>query len=99
MATKITDADKIRINELYIKYHTYAAVARETGFAASTVKKYVIPNYIPQTEIQIKKFTIEELPEEIDYFALAQIEDLGAICVLSDEEKEEVRELWKELII
>ena len=63
------------------------------------MKKYVIPNYIPQTEIQIKKFTIEELPEEIDYFALAQIEDLGAICVLSDEEKEEVRELWKELII
>lgn len=97
MATKITDTDKILINELYIKYRTYAAVARETGFAASTVKKYIIPNYVPQAEIEIKTFTIEELPTEIDYFTMAQIEDLGAICILSDEEKGEIRELWKEL--
>lgn len=56
MATKITQEDKIRINELYLKYKTYAEVARQTGFSASTVKKYVVPNFIPQDKLEIKKF-------------------------------------------
>ena len=46
MASKVTNEDILRINELYYKHKTYAEVARQTGFAASTVKKYVIPNKI-----------------------------------------------------
>ena len=42
MARKVTEEDKILINELYIKLKTYAAVARETGFSPTTVKKYII---------------------------------------------------------
>ena len=56
MASKVTEQDKIHMNELYLKLRTYAAVARETGFSASTVKKYIIPNYISQNNIKIKKF-------------------------------------------
>ena len=41
MASKVTNEDILRINELYYKHKTYAEVARQTGFAASTVKKYV----------------------------------------------------------
>lgn len=36
---RVTKDDVIKINELYLKHKTYAAVARETGFAPSTVKK------------------------------------------------------------
>ena len=35
---KVTNEDIVRFNELYAKLKTYAAVARETGFSASTVK-------------------------------------------------------------
>ena len=41
MASKVTNEDILRINELYYKHKTYAEVARQTGFAASTVKKYI----------------------------------------------------------
>ena len=56
MATKITTDMIKQINELYIKYKTYAAVARELGIAASTVKKYVVEDYRPIEEREIKKF-------------------------------------------
>ena len=45
MASKVTNEDILRINELYYKHKTYAEVARQTGFAASTVKKYVDKNW------------------------------------------------------
>ena len=99
MATKITDEDKIRINELYLKYRTYAAVARETGFAASTVKKYVIPGYTPRAEIEVKTFTVDNLPEEIDYIAFSKLNNLGILCTLSASEVKEIEELWEELVL
>ena len=60
MATKVTQEDKIRMNELYLKYKTYAEVARQTGFSASTVKKYIIsdfilPQFFPKIKGKIKR--------------------------------------------
>ena len=66
MARKVTEEDKILINELYIKLKTYAAVARETGFSPTTVKKYIIANYIPKEQIQQNVFNIE-IPTNIEY--------------------------------
>ena len=45
---KVSQDEIIRMNELYLEYKTYAAVAREVGRAPSTVKRYIDPNYIPQ---------------------------------------------------
>lgn len=45
MASKVTQKDIERMNDLYLEYGTYTAVAREVGFSASTVKRYIIPNY------------------------------------------------------
>ena len=53
--------DILRINELYYKHKTYAEVARQTGFSASTVKKYVIPGWAPVATENIIKFNIETL--------------------------------------
>ena len=41
---KVSKEDIIQMNELYQKLGSYAAVAREIGFSASTVSKYVDKN-------------------------------------------------------
>lgn len=98
MARKVTPEDIILFNELYFKLKTYAAVARETGFSASTVSKYVDKNWRPVEKENVKKFTKEEVPE-FSTEMFRGIENYGELCVLSDEEKEEIKELWKELAI
>lgn len=92
---KITQNDIRNINELYLKLHTYAAVSRETGFAPSTVKKYIIKDFKPIEEKNIKRFT-KPLPEEID-FSIFFNDDWSSLCELNEEEVKEVKELWAEL--
>lgn len=96
MARKVTEEDKVLMNELYVKLKTYAAVARETGFSPTTVKRYIIQNYVPKDSIQKNKFDLE-IPS-IDY-DLFKVEDFGLLCVLSKEEKNEIEELWKEMLL
>ncbi len=89
----ITYEDKIKINQLYQKLKTYAAVAREMKIAPSTVKKYVIDGYTaPDTNI--KRFD-RPLPEFDS--SIFRTDDWGALCEMSNEEITEIRELWKEL--
>ena len=65
---KVSKEDIIQMNELYQKLGSYAAVARETGFSASTVSKYVDKNYKKVDEATIisyqgdlKEFFVEEV--------------------------------------
>ena len=100
MATKITNEDILRINELYYKYKTYAEVARQTGFAASTCKKYVIPGWEPVKKDNIVRFDLDDLPNFFEVAPLFRgVENYGDLCVLSEEEKEEMKSLWEELAV
>lgn len=94
----ITEDTIIQINELYLKIGTYAGVSRALGGspAPSTVKKYIIPNYVPQDKIEKKVFKWEDLPE-FSTEGLKNVENWGSLCLLSSEEKDEIRELWSEL--
>lgn len=94
----ITEETKVKINELYLKIGTYSGVAKEIGCAPSTVKKYIIPNFVPQDKIEKKEFKWEDLPE-FSVEGLKNVENWGSLCLLSSEEKNEIRELWKELVI
>jgi hypothetical protein len=98
MATKVTNEDILRINELYYKHKTYAEVARQTGFSASTVKKYVIKDWAPINKENISQFDLSNL---VDFEKIAPTfhnkENLGEMCVLTECEQQEIRELWKEL--
>jgi hypothetical protein len=100
MASKVTNEDILRINELYYKHKVYAEVARQTGFSASTVKKYVIPGWKPVENKNIIKFDMAQLP---DFTRAAEmfrgISNYGNLCVLTDYEKEQMKELWEELAI
>lgn len=96
MANKVTQEDVKNFNELYIKYHTYAEVARQTGFSPTTVKKYIIKDYVPDNKIEKKLYENPELPPiNMEPFL---DNDWFYICELSDEEKEGIKELWKEMV-
>ena len=92
---KVTKEDIVNFNELYLKLKTYAAVARQTGFSASTVSKYIIKGYVPQSQIEKKNFTLSQIPEEVEY----NIVDKQTYLTLSTEEYEQIKELWKELLV
>lgn len=99
MATKITTDMIKQINELYVKYKTYAAVAREMGIAASTVKKYVYQGYQTLSQAERKTFNpLTDLPEfSIDMFI--NCDNFGSLCVLSEEEAAEIIELQREIAV
>ena len=99
MARTVVTQDMIKqINELYLKIKTYSGVAREVGIAPTTVKKYIISNY--QSEENIKKivFKKEDIPE-LSFDKFKNLEDWGSLCNLTDEEKEEIKELWNEILM
>ena len=98
MANKVTNEDILRINEIYYKTKVYAETARQTGFSASTVKKYVIQNWKPVAAESIKRFDNSILPA-LDFSPFLDIDNFGELCVLTDEEKQEMEELWKELTL
>lgn len=97
---RITNEDILQINSLYFQYKTYAEVARQTGFAASTVKKYVDKNWEPVKIDNIVRFDLVNLP---NFFEVAElfrgVENYGDLCILDESEKEELKELWRELAV
>ena len=100
MANKVTNEDILRINELYYKHKTYAEVARQTGFAASTVKKYVIPNWQPVATEKIIRFSLKQLPDFKEATKIfSGVENYGYLCQLTPLETEEIKKLWEELAV
>lgn len=92
----VTQDDIKKINELYLQLKTYAAVSRATGFAPSTVKKYVIPNYQKVEEKNIKRVT-GPLPSIFSFQNNFLKKDWRSLCELTQEEHNEIKELWEEL--
>ena len=100
MANKVTNEDILRINELYYKHKTYAEVARQTGFAASTVKKYVISGWKPVEIENITRFELSSLPDYEEAVKIFRgVDNYGYLCQLTPEENEEIKELWRELAV
>lgn len=94
--TIVTNEMIIEINELYLRIGTYAGVSRAMGGtpSAGTIKKYIIPNYQPQAQIQKKQITLADtVKPQLSY------NDLGELCALSATEKIEIEELWKEILV
>ena len=100
MASKVTNEDILRINEIYYKTKVYAETARQTGFSASTVKKYIIPGWEPVASENIIRFDMAQLP---DFTSAAEIfrgiDNYGNLCILTNFEKNEIEQLWGELAL
>lgn len=95
---KVTKDDIIKMNELYQKLGSYAAVAREIGFSASTVSKYVDKNYRKVDETKIVRYK-GDLPEFVVSEVSGAYTNIGDLCILDEEEEEEIRQLWEEIAI
>lgn len=97
---RVTSEDILRMNEIYYKTHVFAEVARQTGFSASTVRKYVDTKWTPVVSEEIITFKMTDIPdfkEAVEVFR--GIENYGFLCQLTPLEKEEIKELWKELAV
>lgn len=98
MANRVSSEDILRMNEIFYKTHVFAEVARQTGFSASTVRKYVDVNWKPIENENIIKFDMNDLPE-FDTTCFKGIENYGDLCVLTEREQDEMKELLKELVV
>ena len=102
MAKKVQQEDILRMVELYDQIGTYAGVAREVGFSASTVRKYIVEHLAEREVFEVTDrdniFVIENIKsiEEVEKNCNFML-NWGDLCVLTNNEKEEVEELWKEL--
>ena len=100
MAKRVTQEDILTFNSLYYKTKNYAQVARETGFSSSTVRKYIDKNWKPVEVENITRFELSSLP---DYEEAVKIfrgaDNYGVLCVLTEREQEEMKELWRELAV
>lgn len=94
---RVTQQDIINFNNLYYKYKSFAEVARQTGFSASTVSKYVDRNYVPVDDTAKKKFEGEINNSNFDILAVT--DTWGSLLLLSAEELNELNDLWNELSI
>lgn len=86
------------MNKIYYKTRIFAEVARQTGFSASTVRKYVDTNWKPVDVENIIRFDMAQLPD-FDSSVFKGIENYGELCVLTEREKEELKVLWGELAV
>ncbi len=94
MARKVTDKDIIDMNEAYLLCKTYSGVATATGWSASTVRKYIIPGYTSQKQKVQYNITIPSIEDTIQ-----SLLGCAALCSVTEEEKEELAELWKDMLI
>ena len=103
MARTIVTPEMIKeMNELYLQLKTYAAVSRAMGGSpsATTVKKYIIPNYVAEVDRKIIRFDAANVPDEnVNFEPFVQMTFFDELCALSESEVEEVKQLWEEISI
>lgn len=96
MSKGLTQQEIEYINEVYLACHNYSQTAKVTKHSASTVKKYVDPNYTPNAAITPEETEIELPPLEEIADELPPWYDLTC---LTPQEEEEIKQLWKEITI
>lgn len=94
MAKRITNEDIVKINDAYLLCGTYSGAAAATGWSASTVKKYIIPNYQSSTKQIYVEIDIPSIQNTIQY--LQSTKDLSAV---TSEEEKDLANLWKEMLV
>lgn len=98
--TRVDSAMRLQINELYASNHNYSATARIMGISPTTVKRYVLPNYTPEKDVARVSCDIDKCRRiiELSHLTKEDFENKNILC-LTDDEKKDIEELWKELCI
>lgn len=100
MAKSIDTETIVQINELYKRIGTYAGVARQIGISATTVRKYVRDDYVALEDMKIKRADIGECRKIVENYTFTADALLNPnLLELTDEEYEEMKEVWKEIAV
>ena len=94
MARRVSQEDIILINEAYLAAGTYSGAAVATGWSASTIKKYIIPDYKSEQKVEAADIELPPLSEIAD-----KLPPWYDITCLTPEEEREIKQLWKEMIV
>lgn len=89
----ITNDMIVEINNMYSNGKSIKAIANNMSISPYTVKKY-IKNLTE--EINVEKTTFNKSLPEFDSTVFRD-KDWGDLCVLNEEETEEMRKLWEEM--
>lgn len=90
---RISPKDIILINEAYLACGTLSGAAKATGWSASTIKKYLIPNFKSEQKVEVTNIELPPINT-----VLKQLEEDNLSCLRPSEE-EELKDLWKEMIV
>lgn len=99
MGRRITQEKIQEINEAYFVIGTYSGVAQKVGVSPSTVKKYIISNYVPQSKVKLNQVSFNKEIKDFDKDLFLNERYWGNLCIMSEEEFKEIQELWKEITI
>lgn len=98
---KITDEVIEQINELYCELKVKSHVAKALGISASTVSKYIVPNYVCKADRVVEVFSGR--PSVISVDKIASFDGaahLGYFLThIMDDEKEDMEKLQKGIFI
>ena len=82
------------MNEAYLACGTYSGAAKATGWSASTVKKYIIPDYKSEQKVEVVDIELPPIEEIAD-----RLPPWYDLTCLTPEEEQEVKQLWKEMLV
>lgn len=91
---RVGPEDIIKINEAYLACGTYSGAAAASGWSASTVKKYVIPGYKSEQKVEVVDIELPPIKEIAD-----KLPPWYDLTCLTPKEEQEIKLLWKEMIV
>lgn len=108
MAKRITEEQKIQINEVYAQCGVKSKTAEIVGVSVASVNRYLIPNYVPAAQRNLPECTetplgyidfVEKIIATIDSTYCSPIQAFCKVCELTDDEWAELKELQKGLMV
>lgn len=99
--TKITDEVIEQINELYCELKVKSHVAKALGISASTVSKYIIPDYVCKADRVVEVFSGRPSIISMDKInSFDGAANIGYFLThIMDDEKEDMEKLQKGIFI
>jgi len=90
---RVTQEDIVLMNEAYLACGTLSGAAKATGWSASTVKKYLVPDFKSEQKVEATNIELPPISK-----VLEQLQGGNLTCLRPDEEKE-IKNLWKEMLV
>ena len=95
MAKRVNEQDIEQMKKLYAIYGTYAAVARETGWSAGTVSKYLSQAFKPTEKVDNRFANFDNQKMPTFSTEMWENKEYSEMCELTDEERERMKENGK----